>query len=89
MYFGCSVFLGKVCVRVCILCIVCAQILQIQFYINYSLRPTLGVPVEFGTSFKKYKGKLVKKDSGMWLLLLYTPDSLRFYMVLEGSFTWF
>ena len=26
---------------------------------------------EFGTCFKKYKKKLVKKDSGMWILFLY------------------
>ena len=37
----------------------------------YSLRPTLGVPVEFGMSFKKCKGKLVTKDSGMRILLFY------------------
>ena len=38
---------------------------------TYSLRPTLGVPIEFGTGFKKYKRKLVTKVNGMWVLLLY------------------
>ena len=37
----------------------------------YSFRLTLGVPFEFGTDFKKFKRKLVKKDSRMWLILFY------------------
>ena len=41
---------------------------------HYSLRPILGVPVEFG----KCEGKLLKKDSGMWVLL-----SLFFFVVFR------
>ena len=37
----------------------------------YSLCPTLGVPVECAAGFKKCKRKMMKKDSGMWVLLFY------------------
>ena len=47
----------------------------------YSLRLTLGVPVEFGTGFNKCKGKLVKKDSGMWVLLFY----ISFIIICESK----
>ena len=53
------------------LCFVFSLIPKQKFLIFYSLCPTLEFSFEFGTSFNKCKKKDGKKNSGMWVLLLY------------------
>ena len=45
--------------------------LHLYLLSNYSIRPIFRVSVEFDTSFKKCKGKLMEKDSVMWTLFFY------------------
>ena len=52
-------------------CIKCVANPSTNNYSRYSIRLTLEVSVEFGTDFKKCKGKLMKKDSKMWVIFFY------------------